>query len=193
MHDIWKLEVGSSVTSIGVSALSGQSWLEHVDLPDSVSSIGASAFAQCDGNLTSINIPSSVTSISDYAFADSILETITFFGNAPAVGTEIFSGIDPAAAAVYVHVNSGFTPDQDGKWQGLPLRYLEDVSYIRYEDGHIETFPDTVSVDINEMLDTYTACSPVYIYINAEEIYSCFDGYSYNLDALKYIHFSENV
>ena len=138
MHDIWKLEVGSSVTSIGVSALSGQSWLEHVDLPDSVSSIGASAFAQCDGNLTSINIPSSVTSIGDYAFTDSSLKTITFFGDAPAVGTEIFSGIDPAYAAVYVHANaSGFTPDQDGKWQGLPLKHLEDVSYVKYEDGHI--------------------------------------------------------
>lgn len=67
MHDIWKLEVGSSVTSIGVSALSGQSYLAHADLPDSVSSIGASAFI--DTSLANVNIPSSITSIGDYAFA----------------------------------------------------------------------------------------------------------------------------
>ena len=194
VHDIRKLEVGSNVTSIGVSALSSQSYLEYVNLPDSVSSIGASAFAQCDGSLTSINIPSSVTSIGDYAFANGILKTIMFFGDAPTVGTEIFNGIDPAYATVYVHISaSGFTPDQYGKWQGLTLRYLEDTSYIRYEDQHIETFPDTVSIDISAMLSAYTVCSPVYIYINAEKVYNYFDGQENNLDALKYIHFGENV
>ena len=194
VHDIRKLEVGSNVTSIGVSALSGQSYLEYVNLPDSVSSIGASAFAQCDGSLTSINIPSSVTSIGDYAFANGILKTIMIFGNAPTVGTEIFNGIDPAYATVYVHISaSGFTLDQYGKWQGLTLRYLENTSYIRYEDQHIETFPDTVSIDISAMLSAYTGCSPVYIYINAEKVYNYFDGQENNLNALKYIHFGENV
>lgn len=195
VHDIRKLEVGSNVTSIGVSALSGQSYLEYVNLPDSISSIGASAFAQCDGSLTSINIPSSVTSIGDYAFANGILKTIMFFGDAPTVGTEIFNGIDPAYATVYVHISSasGFTLDQYGKWQGLTLGYLENTSYIRYEDQHIETFPDTVSIDISAMLSAYTVCSPVYIYINAEKVYNYFDGQENNLDALKYIHFGKNV
>ena len=195
VHNIRKLEVGSNVTSIGVSALSGQSYLEYVNLPDSISSIGASAFAQCDGSLTSINIPSSVTSIGDYAFANGILKTIMFFGDAPTVGTEIFNGIDPAYATVYVHISSasGFTLDQYGKWQGLTLGYLENTSYIRYEDQHIETFPDTVSIDISAMLSAYTDCSPVYIYINAEKVYNYFDGQENNLDALKYIHFGKNV
>ena len=59
--------IPNSVTSIGGSAFSGCSGLTSVTIPNSVTSIGSSAFVGCSG-LTSVTIPNSVTSIDDYAF-----------------------------------------------------------------------------------------------------------------------------
>ena len=58
--------IPNSVTSIGSSAFYGCTGLTNVTIPNSVTSIGSSAFYDCSG-LTSITIPNSVTSI-DYAF-----------------------------------------------------------------------------------------------------------------------------
>ena len=59
--------IPNSVTSIGKSAFSGCTGLASVEIPNSVTSIGYSAFWGCTG-LTSIEIPNSVTSIGDWAF-----------------------------------------------------------------------------------------------------------------------------
>ncbi len=59
--------VPDSVTSIGDSAFGGCKSLTSINIPDSVTSIGKEAFANCH-SLTSINIPDSVTSIGEYAF-----------------------------------------------------------------------------------------------------------------------------
>ena len=60
--------IPNSVTSIGVSAFSGCSGLTNIDIPNSVTSIGVSAFQDCSG-LTNIDIPNSVTSIGSSAFS----------------------------------------------------------------------------------------------------------------------------
>jgi hypothetical protein len=57
---------GNPVTSIGRSAFSYQS-LTSITIPDSVNSIGESAFSTCT-SLTSITIPDGVTSIGVRAF-----------------------------------------------------------------------------------------------------------------------------
>ena len=59
--------VPDSVTSIGDSAFDRCISLTSINIPDSVTSIGESAFACC-GSLTCINIPDSVTSIGECAF-----------------------------------------------------------------------------------------------------------------------------
>ncbi len=59
--------IPNSVTSIGNSAFSGCSSLTSVTIPNSVTSIGDYAFSGCSG-LTSVTIPNSVTSIGDGAF-----------------------------------------------------------------------------------------------------------------------------
>ena len=63
-----------SVTSIGVSAFKARinnhqacSSLTSITIPNSVTSIGSSAFSGCY-RLTSITLPNSVTSIGNYAF-----------------------------------------------------------------------------------------------------------------------------
>ncbi len=60
-------EIPDSVTSIGDSAFSDCKSLTSVTIPDSVTSIGEYAFSDCK-SLTSVTIPDSVTSIGDYAF-----------------------------------------------------------------------------------------------------------------------------
>ena len=56
-----KLVIPDSVTSIGDSAFSGCNSLASITIPDSVTSIGDDAFRNCS-SLTSITIPDSVTS-----------------------------------------------------------------------------------------------------------------------------------
>ena len=57
-----------TVTSIGVSAFAYCDGLTSITIPNSVTSIGSSAFYNCSG-LTSITIPNSVTSIGSSAFS----------------------------------------------------------------------------------------------------------------------------
>ena len=65
--EVIDLVIPESVTSISASAFSGCSGLTSVTIPESVTSIGASAFSGCSG-LTSVTIPESVTSIGASAF-----------------------------------------------------------------------------------------------------------------------------
>jgi len=59
--------IPDSVTSIGDSAFKNCWSLQSVTIPDSVTSIGNDAFYDCS-SLQSVNIPDSVTSIGDWAF-----------------------------------------------------------------------------------------------------------------------------
>ncbi len=61
------ISIPNTVTSIGESAFEGCSGLTSVTIPNSVTSIGESAFEGCSG-LTSVTIPNSVTSIRECAF-----------------------------------------------------------------------------------------------------------------------------
>ena len=62
-----KIEIPSSVTTIGDYAFYCCRGLTSVSIPSSVTTIGDYAFYCCRG-LTSVSIPSSVTTIGDYAF-----------------------------------------------------------------------------------------------------------------------------
>ena len=79
-----------SVTSIGSSAFYDCDGLTSVTIPGSVTSIGNCAFYYCDG-LTSITIPNSVTSIGYYAFyyCDG-LTSITIPNSVTSIGSSAF-------------------------------------------------------------------------------------------------------
>ena len=79
------------VTSIGISAFFDCDGLTSVTIPNSVTSIGEGAFAGCSG-LTSVTIPNSVTSIGNYAFCDcSGLTSVTIPNSVTSIGNAAFS------------------------------------------------------------------------------------------------------
>jgi hypothetical protein len=85
--------IPNSVTSIGHSAFRNYSGLTSIILPDGVTYIGRMAFENCTG-LTNIIIPDGVTSIGAYAFANTGLTSI----DVPDSVTRIEMGINRQGA-----------------------------------------------------------------------------------------------
>ena len=89
-EEIKDLVIPNSVTSIGGSAFSGCRYLTSVTIPNSVTSIGNSAFDGCY-NLTSVTIPNSVTSIGNSAFSCcSGLTSVTIPNSVTSIGDYAF-------------------------------------------------------------------------------------------------------
>ncbi len=83
--------IPNSVTSIGSSAFDGCKGLTSVTIPNSVTSIGSYAFYGCSG-LTSVTIPNSVTSIGERAFYNcSGLTSVTIPNSVTEIGSYAFS------------------------------------------------------------------------------------------------------
>ena len=84
--------IPESVTSIGKSAFRGCTSIKNVTIPDSVTSIGEWAFYDCTG-LTSITIPNNVTSIGEWAFSGCTgLTNIIIPNSVTSIGEWAFSG-----------------------------------------------------------------------------------------------------
>jgi hypothetical protein len=99
--------IPDSVTNIGIGAFNGCYDLTNISLGNSIISIGADAFTECF-SLRSVTFPSTLTSIQDYAFAQCTnLQAIYFLGNAPSLGTGVFSE-DPAKV-YYAPGTTGWT------------------------------------------------------------------------------------
>ena len=89
-EEVKDLIIPNSVTSIGSSAFSGCSGLTSVTIPNSVESIGVCAFYRCSG-LTSVTIPNSVTSIGSSAFSGcSGLTSVTIPNSVTSIGGAAF-------------------------------------------------------------------------------------------------------
>ena len=84
--------IPDSVTSIGGSAFDDCTGLTSVTIGNSVTSIGWEAFSECTG-LTSVTIGNSVTSIGYYAFQDCTgLTSVTIPDSVTSIGDSAFSG-----------------------------------------------------------------------------------------------------
>ena len=84
--------IPNSVTSIGKSAFCDCSGLTSITIPNLVTCIGYGAFARCSG-LTSITIPNSVTSIGEYAFFQCFrLTSVTISNAVKSISQQAFEG-----------------------------------------------------------------------------------------------------
>jgi hypothetical protein len=94
--------------------------LTVLQLGNQVISIGESAFADLGPNENSISsliIPDSVASIGTNAFSGNALTSVTFLGNAPTDGTEVFGG---NVGLTYVTRSSTAT-GWGATWSGVPV------------------------------------------------------------------------
>ena len=144
-NNLTTVTIGSSVTSIGESAFNDNR-LTTVTIPNSVTSIGLNAFLYNSlttvtignsvtsigygafgggvagrgntGNLlATVTIPDSVTSIGDYAFYTNNLTTVTFLGNAPTAGTQVFGNNSGLTSVTRSSTATGW----DSTWSGVPV------------------------------------------------------------------------
>ena len=91
-NNLTSIEIPNSVTSIGDSAFVYCANLMSVKTQNSVTNIGNHAFANCT-NLTSITIPESVTNLGDYAFWHCVsLTSIEIPNSVTSIGGWVFSG-----------------------------------------------------------------------------------------------------
>ena len=123
------ISIPNSVTSIGNSAFYGCSWLTSITIPNSVTSIGESAFAFCH-SLTSITIPESVTNIGDEAFwGCESLTSITISNGVTTIGYRVFSFCN--------NLLSITIPSSVESIGGDSFSYCESLSSIVVEDGNL--------------------------------------------------------
>jgi hypothetical protein len=105
---------GCPVTTIGVSAFNGCSFLTSVTIPNSVTSIGSEAFLGCSALITA-TIGSSVSSIGDYAFLTCRrLTSITIPNSVTSIGVSAFNDCGGLTSFTVDAGNSSYSSSTDG-------------------------------------------------------------------------------
>ena len=117
--------IGDGVTSLGDFAfLLQNSVLTSVSIPNSVTRIGRSAFAECTG-LTAVSIPAGVTAIGDYSLYDCTnLSRVYVLSPDAAIGEEVFG----SCPNLTIHCHAGSTAHEWAYNKNVPFSFLADLN-----------------------------------------------------------------
>ena len=121
------IEIPESVTSIGVSAFE-QSNLREIHLPEGLTSIGSRAFAAC-WSLKTVTIPASVKTITSCLFADTQLDTLYIMSPTPPEAEE----------PLFVDINSDQNP-----WAKQPVLVVPKGSKQLYQEAPVWSHFDKI-------------------------------------------------
>ena len=128
-----KITIPNSVTSIGASAFSGCSSLTSVVIGNSVRSIGDYAFNECYA-LTSIEIPNSVTSIGASAFSGcTALKSVVIGNSVTSIGDYAFN---KCYALTSIEIPNSVTSIGEGAFGSYnKLKTVINYSYLTFSKG----------------------------------------------------------
>ena len=144
--------IPDSVTTIGAEAFSDCDSLTSVTIPDSVTTIGMGAFYGCS-SLTNITIPDSVTTIGNIAFTfcDSLTSVYCEATTPPSLGSNVFD-FNASGRTIYVPAASVEAYKTADYWSG----YDDAIVGYDFENG-VVIEPE---VSINNVIH-YTATAKV--------------------------------
>ena len=139
--------IPDSVTSIGNSAFENCSSLQSVTISDSVTSIGDCAFLDCS-SLQSVTIPDSVTSIGNSAFSVcKFLQSVTIPDSVTSIGNSAFGSCSSLHS---VTIPDSVTSIGDGAFAGCSSLYSV-------------TIPDSVTSIGNEAFSRCSSLQSIFI------------------------------
>ena len=168
--------IPNSVTSIGRSAFAGCSSLTSVEIPNSVTSIGDGAFYGCSG-LTSVTIPNSVTSIGEGAFRYcSSLTSVTIPNSVTSIGDVAFRGCSSLTSVTIP--NSVTSIGRFAFSDCYRLNTIYCLNPIPPTCETIETFMCSDLDYVRDKYDVYTYAT-LHVPMGSEEIYSSAHDWRY--------------
>lgn len=113
--NVLSVNIPNSVTSIGMSAFAGCSNLSSILIPSSVNIIEESTFLDCN-SLTSVTLPNSITSIGNYAFGRcSSLTSIIIPDGVTSIGRSAFEGCSNLSS---IYIPSSVKVIEDSAFSG---------------------------------------------------------------------------
>ena len=128
---VTEVSIPSSFTKVKDRVFAGYKKLTSVTIPDTVASIGDSAFYRC--SMTSIVIPNRVTSIGKHAFSGcELLTSIAIPSSVSSIGIEAFRGCSGLTRVDITDMDSWLNIDFDSSFYTNPL-YCAHNLYLNGE------------------------------------------------------------